>query len=69
MTNVQIAEHFNAAIDKTRVMLSRIGNNVNYALTIAPMDITQMDVDTVLKLNADLENITDWLFNEGEYAK
>ena len=55
----------NAAMEK----LQRLAGAMDDHLGVGPDDVGWCDVGTIQKINADLQEVVDFTFQEGEYAR
>ena len=69
MDNAEQITAFVAGINAAMEKLQRMAQEMEDHLSIGPDDVTWADVGMINKINADLQDVVDFTFQEGEYAK
>ena len=68
MDNSEQITAFVKGINDAMAKLERLAQAMDDHLSIGPDDVGWADVGTIGKINADLQDVVDFTFQEGEYA-
>ena len=69
MDNDKQITKFVAGINAAMEKLERLAQAMDDHLCVSPDDVGWVDVGTIQKINADLQEVVDFTFQEGEYAE
>ena len=69
MNNKQQVSAFVDAINEAQLTVARLKEHLDNMMDIAQADVTWTDVGTIDKINADLQEVSDFTFQEGEYKE
>ena len=69
MNNHRQIAAFESNLRQAQSMLNRIAQYLNDHLAVLPDDVTWTDVGTAMKIENEVKNLSDFLFNEGEYEQ
>ena len=69
MANERQIVAFEASLQRAQEMIDRIRLQLDDHLELAPDDVTWADAGTAMKIECDVQNLSDFIFNEGEYAQ
>ena len=69
MNNSRQVSEFLDAIHEAQINIERMKVHLDNLMDIAQADVNWTDACTAQKINADLQEVVDFTFQEGEYAQ